>query len=240
LVKSFYADGRTLHEAEAEVEALIRRYEPILVIVDGFKAAFGNRDTDDADVISNYRLLRKLGRGERAVLVLHHVSTSGQRDAGNGKAPEPAGVRTVRSQAGHVVYLRVDKKGQGVLATQKSNYLPGEAPVPVLRSTDGPAPIFTNGTSISLETGDGTNRVRKRKNRGPELVLREALEYHGGSCQVSDLKRFGSKVWGVCDRTAGNRLGQAIDKADGKWIRVKKAHPSNIVELIQGIAGTGI
>jgi len=162
-VQPFGQTGKTLLQLKAEVLRLTDTFGPALVIVDGWQSAFGGDVVSGEHVTNCYRLLKHLAGQDRAVLVLHHVSTTQMSN----KEPNPAGNRFVRNFGRAVYHMRAEKTGNVVtLRAVKENYGISREPVTLHRRQVGDAVVFSQASNFTVPLPQNAETVRRE-----ELVL---------------------------------------------------------------------
>ncbi len=213
---AFGATGETLFNVEDAVLADLQQLEPAIVIVDGWQGAFGGDSTKAEHVDSAHRVLRRLSAGTRAVLVLHHISST---QAGNVE-PTIGGNRYVQHLA-RAVYLLRPLGNEAVKARAvKENYGISRAGVELRKITRDGGLTFEPSTEpatskFRVYIGDeaSSKKASPRSKVSPDDIVLEYLRECGGKCLESRLFLHGAERLGVTRRAASNRLKPAIRRA---------------------------
>lgn len=205
-IKDWARQGKTLLQLETEAHSLIAKCQPSLIIVDGWQGAFWGDPVDAPHATEASKLLGRLAGEERAVLVLHHVSTGEVKKA----KPNPGGNRYIR----HFVRGLYFMAPSGALTLVKTNYkLPESGKEVRKREVEGAlvfdaggqgGPAAMESMTVAL-SGSAKGRPTRAQSTEAALVL-DYLQSAGGTMLESDLKRKLSEAWGKSEKTAGRRL----------------------------------
>jgi hypothetical protein len=110
--------GTTAFDLGESIQGMVESFDPALIIIDSYNSAFGGDPTISEHVNNVNRFLNRLAAKHRAVLVLHHISTT----EASKSTPNMGGLRTIRNNA-RLVY-RMGKETSGglhKLAVEKVN-----------------------------------------------------------------------------------------------------------------------
>lgn len=230
-VKPYARGGQTLPALEDRVVSLVERIQPSLVIVDGWQTAFGGSPVDAENVTNGYRILRRIGGGTRAVVYLHHVSTTSiSKDGDN---PTASGNRFMSHFARVQYLLGKDKGGTQLLQVKKENYGISQKQVTLRRVSGENVLTFTPTSGLDADLSktattrpEGRSKGQKRaprdvRRREAEPTLVEFLSASGSTCLVSELVSHAATKWGCDPKTARSTLVPTIDRLSGTLLQVE-------------------
>lgn len=218
-IQPYSHSGKTLFDLETSVASVIESHQPSLVIIDGWQAAFGGDPVSVEHVTNCTRLLKYLAGPDRAILVLHHVSTAElSKRRKKGIAPKPSGNRYVESFARVTYYMSRTNDQTVTLQVVKENLgIPKQSIT--LRPKTGTGAMAFEPAGLVVDISDvGRACGNDEQLTDEERVLRYVQGAAGREVRASELYKVEAERIGKSRKTAQRRLQPVIAKlvAEGR------------------------
>lgn len=211
---SLGASGTGLRDCIDKVMPQVERCLPGLIVVDAWHKAFGGNLVDSDAVTEASRVLHRLQGDDRAVLVLHHVSTSGTRGARAGQVPDPAGNRYIRHRCRVAYHLSEPAQGSDTcsLTVVKENYGISKEPKLLARAkSDGLVLFELAKPGFQVDVSSVPPQSPSEPGFDLNGFVLNAIRDGGGKEWEPIIKTRLQELKGVSERTARRHLKSAVE-----------------------------